>query len=93
MEVFFDFGLFELVAAVGLAAIARITYSQKNLAIAFLILSVVSPAGLLVLNLSPVQRWIAVVCLATALVNAGAIAAVLQNGGVPRLRVPHRRRS
>ena len=73
MEVFVDFGLFELLAATGLALIARRVYTRRWSTATFLILSVAAPIVLLFFVGENFVRWIAVICLATALVNVSLI--------------------
>ena len=73
---------------IGLAALSRRVYSNKFFGISFLIASVTSPAALLLMVGSRMQRWVAGGCLTTSLVNAAVIAAMLQTGKVPQLRIP-----
>ena len=91
MEIFVDFGLFELVAAMGLAAFSRAVYSTRLLGIAFLVVSVAAPITLLAISPGSTQRLVAIVCLVTTLTNVAVVAAVLQNGHIPKLRFRSRR--
>ena len=85
MEVFFDFGLFELVAALGFAAIARSVYRHKVLGIIFLAVSLAAPAILTYLAHGATVRSVAVVSLATALVNGTVVMGGLRTGNAPAL--------
>ena len=88
MEVFVDFGLFEFMAAVGAASLARRIYARKMVGMGFLIASIIAPLSLVFLCRTATTRWVAASCLAMCLVNVGAIAAILQHGQVPQLRAP-----
>ena len=93
MEPFVDFGLFEIVVAVGLSAIARRVYAHRLLRVVFPILSLAAPVALLFLAPDESLRWVAALALATTLVNLSLVIAVLQTGEIPRLKGPTLRRS
>lgn len=83
MEIFIDGGLFELFAVLGVAALAKAVYARRWLAIAFLAVSVATPAVLLFMVHGEAARWLAALCLATALVNTAVVLGALQRGDVP----------
>ena len=93
MEIFVDFGLFELLAALGLSALAKKVYSRRLFQVPFLIAAVGLPAWLIFLAGSEEARWLAAGCLGTALVNVSVVLGALQKGEVPTLTLPHRRQS
>ena len=73
MEIFVDFGLFEFLAATGIALVARNIYTRRWAGFAFLIISLVAPIFLIFFATEGLARWIAVICLATSLVNVALI--------------------
>jgi len=90
MEIFVDFGVFELVAAISLLAVARQVYSHRVFGALFLVASVASPAASTFISTNGEMRWLTAASLGTALVNAAVILAVLQRGDLPALTVPRR---
>jgi hypothetical protein len=97
MEIFVDFGLFEIVAALGLSAVARHVYARSALRLLFPAVSIAAPAAVILLAPTEGVRWLGAACLATALVNLAVVLAVIQRGEIPRLefraipRAPGRR--
>jgi hypothetical protein len=87
MEIFLDFGLFELLAAAGLAFVAKNVYSRRWLGLPFLVVSLIAPATLVFMIHEGAARWIAVVCLATALVNASLIFMLIRRWGMTTLLI------
>jgi hypothetical protein len=91
-EIFLDFGLFEFLVVIGIAALSRRVYSSKLAGTLFLIVSLIGPAALMFLVAGGVRKGIAGLCLATTMVNVAVLAAVLQRGRVPELKFPLNRR-
>ncbi|HKD79045.1 MAG TPA: hypothetical protein VKH81_05085 [Candidatus Angelobacter sp.] len=77
---------------VGIAAFSRRVYSNKVAGIGFLLVSMIAPAALIWLAAGTLQKWIALICLATTLVNIAVIGGAMQQGWVPVLRLPQKMR-
>lgn len=78
MEIFADFGLFELALASGLAALGRLVLARRPVGLAFTAASVLAPVLMLFAAPEGRVRWLAAVCLGTALVNAWIIGTILR---------------
>ena len=85
MDPFPDFGLFEVLIAVGAAALAARIYLSRWGALLFLILSLAAPFALIFISHGEVARWVAAICLGTALVNAGLLFPLVRQGHLPAL--------
>lgn len=83
MDPFPDFGLFEILIATGVAALARRIYVRNMLPYFMLLASVVAPALLIFIADTEVIRWVSAVALATALINAGLLVPLLRRGVLP----------
>jgi hypothetical protein len=86
MEIFIDFGLFELLSGLGFAFLSRTIYSKRVLGISFLVVSTVAPVAMLLVSSSSTQRWTAAICIATTFVNAAVVAGAMRSGSVPVLK-------
>jgi peptidoglycan biosynthesis protein MviN/MurJ (putative lipid II flippase) len=84
MEPFVDFGLIELLAASGLAWLARRIYARPAPGVVFVVVSVLLPAILVIASKGVGTRWVAIGCLATALVNAAALLTMLRRAKSPQ---------
>lgn len=91
MEPFVDFGLFELLAASGLAWLARGIYTRRLVALGFLAVSCFAPAALVLFPNLTFARWIAALCLCTALVNAAILVRLTLDGRLKGVLTPTRR--
>lgn len=80
MEPFIDFGLFEFLAASGLAWVGRKLYSYKALGMAFLVISLLAPAVLIFVSKGELARWLAAASLAMALLNAAVLFPLVRRG-------------
>jgi len=80
MEIFVDFGMFELFAALGLAALGKAIYRRAWLAFGFVAASVVAPLILIFIGAGELPRWLAAIALGTALVNASVILSAQRAG-------------
>jgi len=78
MEIFVDFGLFELLVVSGLGVWAVRAYRHRMVAAACLLTSVVAPAVLVWLADGTLVRWTAAVALGTALINVSVIVRSLE---------------
>ena len=85
MEIFVDFGLFELLIALGLASASRTIFSHRRLAVLFLIWSALAPIAVLVVVRTELVRWLAVASLVPALINVAALVAVMRRHNLAEL--------
>jgi hypothetical protein len=79
MEVFVDFGLFELFALSGLAAVGRAVFHRRATRMGWLAISVAAPLVLVFWSPTEAGRWIATLALATTLVNVAVLLRVNAN--------------
>lgn len=80
MEVFVDFGAFELMAASGVMWLSTTIYRRRLSRWAALALSIVAPGALLVQASSEGTRWIAALALAASLLNVSVIVRLMRDG-------------
>ena len=91
MEIFVDFGLFELLAVLGIAGAARMIYSRVLLGLLCVGVSLLAPIALLFVVHGELARWLAAVGLGTSLVNGAVVLGALQSGSVRVISLPKRR--
>ncbi len=85
MEIFVDFGLFEVLGYAGLVALARILYSVRWLAWSWIVVSVVAPGALIFLVRGEPARWLAPLGFTTALVNASVLVRIMRHQNLSTL--------
>jgi hypothetical protein len=76
MEVFVDFGLFEILVISGLAALGRALYGRPVTKWLIGFLSIAAPGVLIVLLSDQGVRWIAALALGTSVINISFIAGI-----------------
>lgn len=77
MEIFADFGLFEVIAAAALLVVVRWIFRTKTSSIAFLAVAVVSAVATMILAPEGVARWVAAVSLASTLIATSVLGAIV----------------
>ena len=85
MEPIVDFGVFELLAASGLAWIGRNIFARRVVAFAFLVCSLAIPVAIMFVVEDGIARWLAAVGLAASLINASVLLPLLRKGAFARL--------
>ena len=91
MEVFVDFGLFEVLAITGLAALGRAAYKRPVTRWLLVVISIAAPAAILFLATTELVRWLAAVAVACSLISTSMIVNVVLRGssrGAPAARDP-----
>ena len=78
MEIFVDFGLFEVLVGLGLAAASRAIFARRRVGILFLVWASLAPIAVVFTAQSELARWIGVAALASALVNVATIATLIR---------------
>lgn len=81
MEIFVDFGLFELLAAAALTRLGKALYSRRGAAVLIMCVSIGAPLCLLFLVEEGAPRWLAALVLATAVLNVSLVAECMRAGG------------
>ncbi len=81
MDPFPDFGLFEVLAALGIAWLANQIFARPILGFALVALGIAAPVGVIIFADQELTRWLGAGCLATALINAGYIFPQLRRRG------------
>jgi len=75
VEIFVDFGLFELLAVSGIVMLARAIHRRPLIRRIVLALGVLAPAAVVLLVSGEAVRWLAAVALGTSVLNTSFIVA------------------
>ena len=93
MEVFVDFGLFELFAASAIGAFGRWVLTRKYARWSALALSIAAPLALVVVVTGEAQRWVAALALATSILNVSMIVSLTRSRRPPEAQAELIRRA